>query len=163
MGILKSTKQTARKTVACTHCGGESEVGHKALSVFCPHCRKRLIIQDFKIKTYHSASEFSTCGSLVVERKGHVVAPIIVGDLVVKGKVQGRVTSRGPVLIGKTGWLKGDLQAPRLCVEPGGVIIGFVRIGALDMFPLPQETGPPPQTARPGNPPTAVGKPGKKN
>lgn len=162
MGILKSTKQTARRTVTCTHCGGQSEVGQKAMSVFCPHCRKRLIIQDFKIKTYHSASEFSTCGSLVVERKGHVVAPIIVGALTVKGKVQGRVTSRGLVLIGKTGWLKGELHAPQLRVEPGGVIIGFVRIGSLEACPPSKKTGPSPQTAQPGSPPTAVEKPATK-
>lgn len=163
MPVLKRKEQAAQKTVACTHCGGQSEVGRKAMSVFCPHCRKRLIIQDFRIKTYHSASEFSTCGSVVVERKGHIVAPVIAGDLTVKGKVQGRVTSRGPVLIGKTGWLKGDLQAPRLRVELGGVIIGYVRIGPFDPPPPPQKTGPSPQTARPGSPPTAVEKPEKKS
>lgn len=128
MPVLKPKDKGGQKTVNCTHCGQASEVGRKAMSVFCPHCRKRLIIQDFKIKSYHSASNFATCGRVIVERKGHVVAPIVVGELTIKGKVQGRVTSRGPVLIGKTGWLKGELHAPRLKVEAGGVIIGFVRI-----------------------------------
>ena len=73
--------------------------------------------------------EFSTCGDVVVEKKGHVVAPIKAGNLTVKGKVQGHVTARGQVQIKKTGWFKGDLEAPCLVVESGAVMDGFVRIG----------------------------------
>ena len=38
--------------------------------------RKRLIIEDYKIKTYKSVRELLTCGDIVVEKRGHVRALI---------------------------------------------------------------------------------------
>src|SRR3989304_5220708 len=119
----------AVKRVFCTHCAQVMEVAVRAMSVFCPHCNKRLILEDYKINSYYAVREFSTCGDVIVEKKGHVVAPIKAGNLTVKGKVQGHVTARGHVEIKKTGWLKGDLEAPCLVVENGAVLDGFVRIG----------------------------------
>ncbi len=119
----------AVKRVFCTHCAQVMEVAVRAMSVFCPHCKKRLILEDFKIDSYYAVREFSTCGDVVVEKKGHVVAPIKAGNLTVKGKVQGHVTARGQVEIKRTGWFKGDLEAPCLVVENGAVLDGFVRIG----------------------------------
>ena len=120
---------TAVKKIACTHCGGTSDVAPRAMSIFCPHCRKRLILEDFKIDSYYAVRDFSTCGDIIVEKKGHVVAPIKVGNLTVKGKVQGHVTARGEVNITKTGWFKGDIEAVSLHIENGAVLDGFVRIG----------------------------------
>jgi len=119
----------AVKRVFCTHCAQVMDVAVRAMSVFCPHCNKRLILEDYKINSYYAVREFSTCGDVVVEKKGHVVAPIKAGNLTVKGKVQGHVTARGHVEIKKTGWFKGDLVAPCLVVENGAVLDGFVRIG----------------------------------
>lgn len=102
------------------------------MSVFCPHCKKRLILEDFKIRTYYAVREFATCGDIVVERKGHVVAPIKVGNLTVKGKVQGNVTVRGKAVISKTGWFKGEIEAPSLNIEKGAVVDGFLRIGPIE-------------------------------
>ncbi len=99
------------------------------MSVFCPHCKKRLILEDFKIRSYYAVREFSTCGDIIVERKGHVVAPIKVGNLIVKGKVQGHVVARGKVSISKTGWFKGNIEAPCMHVEKGAVLDAVVRIG----------------------------------
>ena len=123
--------QSVIKEVVCTHCGQATKVARRAMSVFCPHCKKRLILEDFKIKSYYAVRDFSTCGDIVVEKKGYVVAPIRVGNLTVKGKVQGRVIARGKVSINKTGWLKGGIEAPRLCVENGAVIDADVRIGTI--------------------------------
>jgi cytoskeletal protein CcmA (bactofilin family) len=99
------------------------------MSVFCPHCKKRLILEDFKIRSYYAVRDFSTCGDIVVERNGHVVAPIKVENLTVKGKVQGHVTARGKVSIYKTGWFKGEIEAARLHVEGGAVLNGYLCIG----------------------------------
>ena len=99
------------------------------MSIFCPHCKKRLILEDFKIRSYYAVRDFSTCGDIVVERKGHVVAPIKVDNLTVNGKVQGRVTARGKVRISKTGWFKGDIEAPSLYVESGAVLDATLRVG----------------------------------
>lgn len=125
-----SKKQKASvRQVLCTHCSKASEVAQRAMSVFCPHCKKRLILEDFKIRSYYAVRDFSTCGDILVERKGHVVAPIKVGNLTVKGKVQSEVVARGMVIIGKTGWFKGGIEAPHLSVENGAVLDAEVRIG----------------------------------
>ena len=122
-------RQPAVKEVVCTSCGQPSEVARRAMSVFCPHCKKRLILEDFKIRSYYAVRDFSTCGDIVVERKGHVVAPIKVGNLIVKGKVQGHVVARGKVTITKTGWLKGQIEAPCVDIEKGAVLDAVVHIG----------------------------------
>ncbi len=120
----------ASRHVACTYCGKDVEVAQRAMSVFCPHCKKRLILEDYKIDGYYAVREFFTCGDVVVEKKGHVVAPIKAGNLTIKGKVQGSVTARGQVQIKKNGSFKGELEAPVLVVEQGAVFDGYVRIGA---------------------------------
>lgn len=117
------------KKVFCTHCEEPSEVGRKAMSVFCPHCKKRLILEDFKIKTYHGVREFATCGNVVVEKRGHVAAAVKVGNLTVKGKIHGNVIARGPVRLHKTSVVLGDIDAPTLLVEDGAKLHGFVQIG----------------------------------
>lgn len=98
------------------------------MSVACPHCHKRLILEDFRIRGYYGVVEFATCGNIVVERSGHVVAPIKTGSLTVRGHVQGNVRARGEVRVSKTGHLKGDIQAPSIVVEAGGFYEGFLRI-----------------------------------
>ena len=89
-----SKRAPAVKKVVCTNCARPAEVAHRAMSIFCPHCKKRLILEDYKITSYYAVREFFTCGDIVVHRKGHVVAPIKVEHLTVKGKVQGHVTAR---------------------------------------------------------------------
>ncbi|MFQ5494329.1 MAG: polymer-forming cytoskeletal protein [Phycisphaerae bacterium] len=117
------------KRVICTRCDHPTEVPQRAMSIFCPHCKKRLILEDFKIRTYYAVREFFTCGDIVVERKGHVVAPVRVGTLTVKGTLRGTVTARGPISVRKKGSLTGDVEAPSLVVENGAMLDGFVRIG----------------------------------
>ena len=117
------------KQVACTHCGHTVEVPRRALSTACPHCHKRLILEDYKVDTYYAVRDFATTGDIVVEKKGHVVAPIKVANLTVKGKVQGAVTANGEVKLTKTGYFKGEIAAKSLCVEAGGVLDAFLRIG----------------------------------
>ena len=64
-----STKHApAVKRVICTHCEQPSEVARRAMSIFCPHCKKRLILEDFKITSYYAVREFFTCGDILVER-----------------------------------------------------------------------------------------------
>ena len=129
MPLLSTQRMSGVKAVVCTHCNRVSEVGQRAMSVFCPHCHKRVILEDYRIRSYHAVTEFATCGDIIVERRGHVVAPIKVSNLTVRGKVQGRVTARGSVRISKTGNLKGDVDAPFLVVELGALLSGFFRIG----------------------------------
>ncbi len=117
------------KTVLCTYCAGPMEVADKAMSVFCTHCRKRLILENYKVKTYTAVREFFTCGDIVVEKKGAVTAKVFASNLTVKGKVNGDVRARGKVEIAKTGRIHGDIDASRLIVHAGAIIDGFCRIG----------------------------------
>lgn len=117
------------KHVTCTHCGHELDVARRAMSTACPHCHKRLILEDYKVDSYYAVRDFSTSGDIVVEKKGHVVAPIRVANLTVKGKVQGAVTALGEVKLTKTGYLKGQIAAKSLCVDAGGFLDAFLRIG----------------------------------
>ncbi len=120
----------AIKMVDCTHCGQPSEVGQSAMSVFCPHCKKRLILEDYKITSYYAVREFFTCGAVVVEKKGHVVAPLKASSVTVKGTMQGSVVTPGEVKLTKTGSITGDVEAASIKIENGAALDGFLRIGA---------------------------------
>ncbi len=125
-----SPRTENEKTVACTQCGGHVRVARRAMSIFCPHCRQRLILEDFKIKTYHASRLFATCGDIVVEKNGFVSAPIRVANLTVRGRVQGKVEARGVVKISGTGQVRGDIEAAGLVVDGGATLDGFFRINA---------------------------------
>ncbi len=129
MPLVSTEYASGSKTVVCTHCQNECEVAKRAMSVFCPHCRKRLILEDYAIKNYTSVRELVTCGDVVIEKRGHVRARIKASNLTLKGKIQGDVTARGSVKIGKTAHLIGNLEASVLEIEGGAVLKGFLRIG----------------------------------
>ena len=129
MPLLPSHRTTAVKKVVCTDCDHASEAGKRAMSVFCPKCHKRIILENLKIRTYFAVTEFATSGDVVIERKGFVVAPIRADNVMVKGRVQGEIDARGRVTISKTGQIKGDVTALALVIEKGASLYGFLRIG----------------------------------
>lgn len=129
MPLLPSQRATGFKKVVCTHCGHESEAGKRAMSVSCPKCHKRIILENLKIRTYYAVSEFATSGDVVIEKKGHVVAPIRADNVLIKGRVHGEIDARGRVTISKTGQMKGDVTALALVIENGASLDGFLRIG----------------------------------
>jgi len=127
----KRAKESARKEVVCTHCDQTLEVGARAMSVFCPHCKKRLILEDFKITSYHGVREFATCGDVVIEKRGHVSAVVKVMNLTVKGQLQGNVRARGAVWLYKTARCHGDIETSSLRIDSGATINGFVRVSPI--------------------------------
>lgn len=114
--------------VLCTHCGGPNEVAAKAMSVFCTHCRKRLILENYVVKSYQGLKGYATCGDVVVEKTGRISAKIQSGNLTIKGMVQGSVEARGRVEISGSGRLVGDVFAYALAVGPGASIDAHCRI-----------------------------------
>jgi predicted acyltransferase (DUF342 family) len=98
------------------------------MSIFCDHCRKRLILENLSIKTYQAVRAYATCGDVVVEKTGRVRAPIQAGSLIVKGVVDGNVSTPGQVEIAATGSLVGDVAARSLIVRQGAQMTGFCRI-----------------------------------
>lgn len=119
-----------RVTVTCLFCGKPQEVGRKAMTMTCRFCSKSLRLEDITISKYEARRQLDTCGVIVVEKKGQAITDrILCGGLIVRGKVRGSVSSRGPVLIGAEAELKGDVIAPSLAVAAGAVLQGFYRIG----------------------------------
>ena len=125
---LTRADKSREKDVACTHCGGSLQVAARAMSVFCPHCKQRLILEDYRVKAYKATRLFATCGDIVVEKSGFVSAPIRVQNLTVRGRVQGDIDARGVVAVSSTGRIRGDIKATRLTVASGATLDGFFRI-----------------------------------
>jgi hypothetical protein len=117
-------------TVVCLHCGKPQDVGRRAQTVTCKHCYKRLELQDLVFSRYEARRAIETTGIVTVERKGHIIADRIhCGGLIVRGRVKGEVTSRGPVLVGPEADLIGDVTAPTMAVGAGAVLEGQYRVG----------------------------------
>jgi len=118
-----------RTTVVCLYCDKPQEIGRKAKSVTCKFCYKPLKLEDIAIKTYEARRAVETCGQVIVEKKGTIISDRInCGGLVVRGKVKGAVTSRGPVLVGPEAEIKGDVTAPAIAVGAGAVLAGRYEI-----------------------------------
>ena len=129
MALTARQRPAAVRQIICTHCEQTSEASSRAMSISCPSCHQRVILEDYKIRGYYGVNDFATCGDIVVEKSGFVAAPIKVASLTVKGKVHGNVVARGSVSVKKTGSLTGNVEAPSLLVEKGGVFTGDVHIG----------------------------------
>ena len=122
-----------RAMVVCLHCEKPQEVGRRAMSVTCKYCYKPLNLSDVVFSRYEARRVIETTGVVTVEKKGNVVADRIhCGGLIVRGKVRGAVTSRGPVLIGPEADLIGDVTAPTMAVGAGAFLEGHYQIGTMD-------------------------------
>lgn len=99
------------------------------MSAVCPHCNRRLVVEDVHVKRYHAVRELATCGNVVVDPRGSLVATVKAGNLEIGGSVEGDIRAVGQVVLRKTGSVTGDIDAPRLVVENGAALDGFLRIG----------------------------------
>ena len=126
--------------IVCLYCQKEQQVARRALSVTCRYCNKSLRLEDIPIKDYHARRAIETCGVVTVEKKGNIVADrVLCGGLIVRGKVKGKITSQGPVLVGPEAEIKGDVTAPTMAVGAGAILEGQYAIGASEK-PSPVST-----------------------
>ena len=117
-------------SIVCLYCRKAQQVARRALSVTCRHCNKSLRLEDIPIKDYHARRSIETCGVVTVEKKGNIVSErVLCGGLIVRGKVKGKITSQGPVLVGPEAEIKGDVTAPSLAVGAGAILEGDYEIG----------------------------------
>lgn len=120
-----------RQMVVCLYCSKPQEVGRKAMTITCKFCNKSLRLEDIPFNGYQARRAIETCGIVTVEKKGNVVADrILCGGMIVRGRVKGNITSRGPVLVGPDAEIKGNITAPSLAVGAGAIVEGFWQIGA---------------------------------
>jgi hypothetical protein len=117
-------KPSPPRTVQCYHCRHRFQASRQAMTMTCPKCSKALLVEDVVIKVAHAVRKIQTCGRLVVQKKGRVIAQTVEahGGVEVEGLLEANVVSGGPVRIGAKAQWKGNCTAPSLEVELGGRI-----------------------------------------
>src|SRR5438309_113143 len=118
-----------RTAILCLHCGKPQEVGRKAMSVTCKFCSKSLKLEDVTIKRYEARRVIETCGTVTIDKKGHVVSDVRCVNLLLRGKLKGDVVGLRKVEVAGDAELKGDVTAGALNVAPGAMLEGYYRIG----------------------------------
>jgi len=100
------------------------------------------ISQGIKIKGELSGSEdlfvdgvlegklnLSTNSSLTVGPNGQVKADVTAREVIVRGKIEGKVTGRDRVQLWSTGQVTGEVITDRLAIEDGALLRGRVEAG----------------------------------
>lgn len=70
----------------------------------------------------------SNNSSLTVGPNGEVKADIVAREVIVRGRVDGKIVGREKIQLWSTGNVAGDLQTERLMIEDGAVLRGRVEI-----------------------------------
>jgi cytoskeletal protein CcmA (bactofilin family) len=68
-------------------------------------------------------------GSLTIGPNGHVKADVHAREVIVRGKVEGKVSGRDKVELWSTGEVTGEVQTERLSIEDGASLRGKVEAG----------------------------------
>jgi cytoskeletal protein CcmA (bactofilin family) len=117
-----------QKKVYCHHCGKELLVSAKAVSIGCPHCNRRISVEDLTVSSYHIRACLETCGSIRVAPTGILQGRVRSRSLQVEGQLRGNVTADDKVSLASGASISGDITARSLEVNSGGIINGFCRI-----------------------------------
>lgn len=70
-----------------------------------------------------------TNGSLTIGPNGTVKADVYAREVIVRGKIEGKVTGRDKVQLWSTGQVTGEVQTDRLSIEEGASLKGKVEAG----------------------------------
>ena len=68
-------------------------------------------------------------GSLTVGPNGTVKADVVAREVIVRGRVEGKIAGRERVQLWSTGQVIGEIQTQRLAIEDGAVLRGKVETG----------------------------------
>jgi len=66
---------------------------------------------------------------LTIGPNGNVKADVVAREVIVRGKIEGKVTGRDRVQLWSTGQVTGEVQTDRLAIEDGAVLRGKVEAG----------------------------------
>lgn len=94
------------------------------MTVSCPKCSKKLLVEDVTISNTHSVTRLQTCGRIVVKPKGRIIADLIEAHQGIEalGIVEAKVVRGGTIVIGPKAKWQGDCHTPSLTVKLGAVI-----------------------------------------
>jgi cytoskeletal protein CcmA (bactofilin family) len=70
-----------------------------------------------------------TNGSLTVGPNGTVKADVTAREVIVRGRIEGKISGRDRVQLWSTGHVTGEVQTQRLAIEDGAVLRGKVETG----------------------------------
>ena len=71
----------------------------------------------------------TTNSCLTIGPNGSVKADVIAREVIVRGKIEGKVTGRDRVQLWSTGQVTGEVQTDRLSIEDGALLRGRVEAG----------------------------------
>ena|SRR5438128_474649 len=77
----------------------------------------------------HAEGEFRIGGNIEIGNGTVVKALLEASNVTIKGEVEGKLTARDKLTLGKSAKLNGDVQAKRLQIEDGATLNGYVRMG----------------------------------
>src|ERR1700704_1223161 len=66
---------------------------------------------------------------LTIGPNGNVKADVVAREVIVRGKIEGKVTGRDKVQLWSTGQVTGEVQTDRLAIEDGALLRGKVEAG----------------------------------
>jgi cytoskeletal protein CcmA (bactofilin family) len=84
--------------------------------------------EDLFIDGHFEGKVNLSSGSLTVGPNGDVKADIFAREVIVRGRVDGKIVGREKIQLWSTGNVAGDLQTERLVIEDGAVLRGRVEI-----------------------------------
>lgn len=70
---------------------------------------------------------------LTIGPNGNIKADLLAREIIVRGKVEGKVIARDKLQIGSTGEINGEVQTGRLAIEDGATLRGKVEAGRMEM------------------------------
>lgn len=70
---------------------------------------------------------------LTVGPNGNVKADLVAREIIVRGKVEGKVVAKDKLQIGSTGEINGEVQTGRLAIEDGATLRGKVEAGRMEV------------------------------
>src|SRR5215831_18170184 len=69
---------------------------------------------------------------LTIGPNGNIKADLVAREIIVRGKVEGKVIARDKLQIGSTGEINGEVQTGRLAIEDGATLRGKVEAGRME-------------------------------
>lgn len=92
--------------------------------------------------------------SLTIGPNGNIKADLVAREIIVRGKVEGKVIARDKLQIGSTGEINGEVQTGRLAIEDGATLRGKVEAGRMEVTKAVAAAAT--SSAKPSSQPTAL-------
>jgi len=116
-------RHAGTRKVQCYRCGHRQEVGARTQSTSCPGCNKPLQVSDIVVKGYLAVKEIQTCGKVIVQKKGKLIADHVEGHLGIdcEGLIEAKeVITGGKLALGAKSTFKGgQTHTPNLSIKAG--------------------------------------------